>query len=128
MSTSAIDADDAEIGEAGHAVALLVTPQGTMPEKCERSGSTLSAMPCSVTQRGTRMPMAAILSSQPVALVGPAHPDADAVLAPLAAHVEGGERADQPFLQRRHIAPHVRPAALEVEHHIGDALARARDR
>ena len=80
-------------------------------------------MPCSVTQRFTRMPIAAILSSQPVALVRPAHPDADAVLAPLAAHVEGGERADDPFLQRRDEAAHVRAAALEVEHHIGHALA-----
>ena len=59
------------------------------------------------------------------ALVRPAHPDADPVLAPLAAHVERRQRADDPFLQRRDEAAHVRAAALEVEHHIGDALARA---
>src|SRR5258708_29874754 len=35
-----------------------------MPEKCDSSGSTLSAMPCSVTHLRTRMPMAAILSSR----------------------------------------------------------------
>ncbi len=58
------------------------------------------------------------------AFVRPAHPDADAVLAPLAAHVEGGQRPDDPFLQRGDEAAHVRPAPLEVEHHIGHALAR----
>src|SRR5436305_23718 len=35
-----------------------------MPPKCDRSGATLSAKPCSVTQRCTRTPIAAILSSQ----------------------------------------------------------------
>src|SRR5690554_7706994 len=40
-------------------------PQGTMPAKCERSGSRLIEMPCSVTQRRTLTPMAAILSSRP---------------------------------------------------------------
>ena len=34
-----------------------------MPEKCESSGATLSEKPCSVTQCRTRMPIAAILSS-----------------------------------------------------------------
>ena len=38
-------------------------PQGTMPEKCDRSGSTLNDRPWNVTQRRTRTPMAAILSS-----------------------------------------------------------------
>src|SRR5690625_3713598 len=40
-------------------------PQGTMPSKWERSGSRLIARPWSVTQRRTRTPMAAILSSRP---------------------------------------------------------------
>ena len=35
-----------------------------------------------------------------------------------------GQRADDPFFQARHEAAHVRPALLEVEHHIGHALAR----
>ncbi len=96
-----------------------------MPEKCDSSGSTLSAMPCSVTHLRTRMPMAAILSSKPSPLSGPPHPDADAVVAPLAAHVEGGERADDPFLQRGDEGPHVRLAPVEVEHHIGHPLAGA---
>ena len=69
------------------------------------------------------MPMAAILSSLTFAFVRPAHPDADAVLAPLAAHVEGGKRADDPFLQCGDEAPHVRPAPAQIEHHIGHALA-----
>ena len=58
-----------------------------------------------------------------VALVRPPHPHADAVAAPLAAHVESGERADDPFLEGGDEAAHVRRAALEVEHHIGDPLA-----
>ena len=58
------------------------------------------------------------------ALLGPRHPHADAVLAPPGAHVEGAERADQPFLQRRHVAPHVGRAALQVEHQVDHALAR----
>src|SRR5208282_3440327 len=42
--------------------ARLVTPcsrmpQGTMPEKCERSGFTFSASPCQLTQRLTRTPI-----------------------------------------------------------------------
>ena len=66
--------------------------------------------------------MAAILSS--AALVGPAHPDADLVLAPLAADREGRERGDQPALERGDEAAHIRRAPVEVEHHIGDALSR----
>ncbi len=99
-------------------------PQGTMPSKWARSGSTLSEMPWSVTQRFTRMPMAAILSLGLRALVGALHPDADAILAPLAAHVEGVQRADDPVLQRRDEDPEVALAAVEVEHDIGHPLAR----
>ena len=57
------------------------------------------------------------------ALVGPPHPDADAIVAPLAVDAERRERADDPFLQRHDEAPHVGTAPLEIEHHIGDALA-----
>ena len=67
--------------------------------------------------------MAAILSSAPSPLSGRAHPHPDAIFAPLAAHVEGGERADDPFLDRGDEAAHVRRAALEIEHDIADALA-----
>ena len=69
--------------------------------------------------------MAAILSSWPSPLLGPPHPDADAILAALAAHAEGRKGADDPFLQRHHEAAYVRSPALEVEHHIGDPLAGA---
>src|ERR1700730_4280052 len=58
-------------------------------------------------------------------LVGPFHPDPDAILAPLAAHVESGKGADDPFLQARYIGPHVRPPPLQVEHRIGHPLAGA---
>src|SRR4051794_23932477 len=59
------------------------------------------------------------------ALVGPAHPDADPVLAPLTLDVEAREAADQPFLERRDEGTHVRAAPLQVEHDIGNALAGA---
>ena len=58
-------------------------------------------------------------------LLGPAYPDADAVLPALAAHVEGREGADQPFLQRRHVGAQVLAAAGEVQHHVGHALTGA---
>ena len=95
-----------------------------MPEKCDRSGATLSANPWNVTQRCTRMPMAAILSSAPWPLLRPAHPHADAIVAALAAHVEGRKRADDPFLDGGDEAANVGRAALEIEHDIADPLAR----
>ncbi len=60
----------------------------------------------------------------PAAALGPRDPDADALLPAFAGDIEGRERADDPRLERRHEAAHVRSAMLEVEHHIGDALAR----
>src|SRR5262249_58442385 len=51
------------------------------------------------------------------------HPYPDAILPPLARHVESRERADDPFLERGDEAPHVRTTALEIEHHIGHPLA-----
>jgi len=57
------------------------------------------------------------------ALVGAAHPYADAIVAALAAHVEGGQRADDPFLERGDEATHVGLSALEVEHHVDHTLA-----
>ena len=70
------------------------------------------------------MPMAAILSSASSPLVGAPHPDADAIVAALAAHAEGGQRADHPFLDRGDEAADVRRPALQIEHDIADALAR----
>src|SRR5579862_9085155 len=58
-----------------------------------------------------------------VALVRPPHPYPDAVVASLAAHIEGGERADDPFFYGGDEAAHVRRAALEIEHDIADSLA-----
>ena len=57
------------------------------------------------------------------AAFGPRDPHADALLAPLAAHVEIRERADQPFFKGRHEQPHVRPPLLEMQHEIDHALA-----
>ena len=98
-----------------------------MPWKCVRSGATLTATPWNETQRRTRMPSAAILSSaaapsSPAGLSGRRDPDADAVLAGLADDAELGERVDQPALQRADEGAHVGATAPEVEHDIGDAL------
>src|SRR5271169_1795365 len=60
-----------------------------------------------------------------VALVRPGHPDADAVLTPLPPDIEGRERPDDPLLEACDIGPDVRPAPLQIEHHIGHALAWA---
>src|SRR5471032_2649226 len=60
-----------------------------------------------------------------VAFLRPAHPDADAILTPFAAHVETAKRPDNPFLETDDKTSHVRPAPLQVEHHIGHALAGA---
>src|SRR6266702_953029 len=57
------------------------------------------------------------------ALVGALDPDPDAVLAALAADVEGGQRPDDPFFQPGVVGAYVRPALLQVEHDIGDPLA-----
>ena len=72
--------------------------------------------------------MAAILSSasDPSGRRGairPHHPDADAVLAPFAAHVEGGERADDPLFKCRDEGADILAPPLQVEHHISDPLA-----
>src|ERR1700730_1175063 len=61
---------------------------------------------------------------KPFALVRPFDPDADAVLAPFAAHVEASKRADDPFLKAGHIGADVRPPPFEIKHHIGHALTR----
>src|SRR4029077_16069621 len=58
------------------------------------------------------------------AALRPRHPHADALLAPLAADVEAAERADQPFLQRRHEQPHVGAPLPDIQHEIDHALAR----
>src|SRR5690606_23519220 len=97
-------------------------PQGTMPSKWLRSGSTLIAIPWKLIQRRSLTPMAAILSSRgaPSAAAGPAahtpRPD-------LALHVELREGGDDPVLELAHIGADVAAAAVEVEHDIGHALA-----
>ena len=101
MSTSGHAHRQAEIGEAGHAVARLRHAArhdaGEMRQlRLDVERDAVQRHPACA--RGCRWRRSC---PRAVALVRPAHPDADAVLAPLAAHVEGGERADDPFLQRR---------------------------
>ena len=123
MSTSAIGAANAEIGQAGDAIALFADAArhdaGKMRQvRIDIERDAVQRHPLlHADADGGDLVLAA------VALVGPAHPDADAVLAPFAAHVEGGERADDPFLQRGDETAHVRAAPLEIEHHVGDPLA-----
>ena len=56
MSTSAMVTGGRDRRGSSRRSAARDTPHGTMPEKCDSSGSTLSAMPCSVThlRRGCR--------------------------------------------------------------------------
>src|SRR5215472_18512115 len=60
----------------------------------------------------------------PGTLRGPAHPDADPVVAPLALDPQFRKGADDPFLERRHESPHVRASPPQIKHDIGDPLAR----
>ena len=60
----------------------------------------------------------------PAALFVPAHPNANAILAPFGAHVEGGEGTYDPFLERGDETADIRTAPPEIEHHVSDPLAR----
>src|SRR5690606_36690262 len=53
------------------------------------------------------------------------HPDANAVRASHTGHAENGQRLNDPCLQIMHIAPHIAPALVQIQHDIGDALAGA---
>src|SRR5690606_17779469 len=57
--------------------------------------------------------------------LGPHDPDADALVAPLAADVEGGKRVDDEVLERGDEGAHVLAPPLEVEHEVGHTLAGA---
>ena len=99
----------AEIGEARHAVALL-------RHAARHDAGKMRQVRLDVQRDAVqRHPLAHAdadggdLVLVAVALVGPPHPDADAVVAPLAAHIECRKRADDPFLQGRDEA-RARPA------------------
>ena len=105
---------------------MLVTgysliPQGTMPPKCERSGSTLIEKPCSVTQRRTRMPSAPIFASRPSRS---SVQDADAPLRPSRRDAEVGQRRDHPAFEMMDEIAHVLAALSEVDVEIADPLSR----
>ena len=117
----------AEVGEAGDAIVRFSDAARDDAGKMLRSGSTLSATPCSVAQRRTRTPMAAILSSA-------VSPSGDAGLSGRATHTPTRASRVSPttsnafsvsISQRSSdadIGPHVGPAALEVEHDVSDPL------
>src|SRR5262249_7935316 len=57
------------------------------------------------------------------ALFGSAHPNAYAILASLATHIESGKAAYDPFFQRGDKPADVQTTVLEIKHHISDPLA-----
>src|SRR5579863_3496714 len=60
---------------------------------------------------------------KPGGLIRPRDPDADAILARLARHAEKTKRVDQPGFESADKGAHIRPSALQIKHHISDALA-----
>ena len=113
----------AEIGERGYAVALFGNAArhdaGEMRQirrDVERKAVQRHPVPHADADRGD-------LVLGAFALVGPSHPNADAVVAAFAGDVEGGKRADDPFLDGGDEAAHIGRAPLEIEHHVADALA-----
>ena len=58
-------------------------------------------------------------------LFRPCNPYADTILTTLAFDVELGKALDDPLLKSCHEGAHVLAAAFQVEHHIGNALARS---
>ena len=91
---------EAEIGQRRDAEMGVADAAGRDARKCWRSGSTLMAIPWKVAIAGCgyRLRRSCLPRSRrrDRALFRPAHPDADAVLAPFAPHVEGRERRDDP--------------------------------
>ena len=51
------------------------------------------------------------------------HPNPDPAVAALAAYIEGCQSGYQPRLQAGHIGADIAASRLEIEHHIGNALA-----
>ncbi len=106
--------------------ARLVTPysaipHGTIPSKCDRSGSRLTEKPCIVTQRRTRTPIAPIFASRPSISL---RPDADPPCRAPAFDAEIGQRIDHPAFHRMDETAHVARMASQVEQRITDPLPR----
>src|SRR6476620_1715867 len=57
-------------------------------------------------------------------LVGPVHPDADPVLASFAFDIEAFQGPDDPLFEGGYVGAQIGAAMLQIEHDIGDALAR----
>src|SRR5215467_4663795 len=100
-----------EIGEARDAVARIGDParyDAGEVRKLRRDVERDAVQAHPVAQADTNRGDLVFMS---VPLVGAAHPDADALVAPLARDVECRECADDPFLEARDVAAHVRRAA-----------------
>jgi len=101
-------------------------PQGVMPPKWARSGSTFRLMPViadpllQADADGGDLVFAELAAG-----FCPVDPDADAVLAAFALHVEGAEGLDDPVFEGADELLHISAASGEVQHHVGHALAGA---
>ena len=100
-----------------------------MPVKCDRSGATFSATPCQLTQRLTRTPMAPILASVPGARGSatqmPTRPSRRSPRTPKRSSARISHSSSPCTKQRTSRAGTVPCGRVEVEHDVGDALARA---
>src|SRR5262245_19308857 len=113
-----------EVGKAGHREALIADPAwhnaGKMRQvrvDVERNAVQRHPLLHADTDSGN-------LVLAPFTLFGPPNPDPNSVVAPLAAHIECGKRADAPLLERGNEPADVLGASFEIEHYVSDALAR----
>ena len=97
-------------------------PHGTIAENAARSQSQLSANPCSVVARATRMPMAAILRAGRSA-VG-RHPHPGAALDPAGLQAQARAHLDQRFLKAPNEIHHIERLG-QADDRIADQLAGA---
>ena len=118
-----------EVGETGHSQVRLPNPAGRDAGKMREVGIDVQRdavkrrpAPHAHADRGDLV--LGFFAARRGRVIRTRDPHADPVLARVAYDVEGLQRLDQPTLQRGDIGAHVGPAALEVEHDIGDPLPR----
>ena len=118
----------AEIDQAGDAVARVGDAAGHDAGEVRQVRIDVERDAVRLTQRLSRMPMAAILSSWPAPRSGRAThtPTRSSRRSPRT--LKRGERPDQPLLQRRDEAAHVRPRAASGRASHRRPAGRGRDR